>query len=282
MLSFYVSTECVFPSPAPFSFFLWFSSNMICSLFTKIFYRCMTIKYYLVLKLHPPQSDSYLLTRNTPLSMGLGTWGASNIYCNSYCIAELILQFSLSERSFVAPKLVVKVVKGLKRGNFPYFMCLLTWNWGLESDLKLLIFEWEVQMQISGGLRNYSVYILPYLANWNTIRSFVVFRYLNNKAVTSLMCFKGVDLKKVDECIGAPDADVENPVLKAEQEAQVLQQNALFFTFVFLLFLSLKHLACLWFWDVLPHKICFRLVMVLAEMWRCCQLSLSTTGNIEV
>ena len=75
----------------------------------------------------------------------------------------------------------------------------------------------------------------------------MVFRYLNNKAVTSLMCFKGVDLKKVDECIGAPDADVENPVLKAEQEAQVLQQNALFLTFVFLLFLSLKHLACLWF-----------------------------------
>lgn len=31
----------------------------------------------------------------------------------------------------------------------------------------------------------------------------------------------GVDLKKVDECIGDPDADVENPVLKAEQEAQI-------------------------------------------------------------
>ncbi|ESQ52524.1 hypothetical protein EUTSA_v10016384mg [Eutrema salsugineum] len=31
----------------------------------------------------------------------------------------------------------------------------------------------------------------------------------------------GIDLKKVDECIGDPEADVENPVLKAEQESQV-------------------------------------------------------------
>lgn len=31
----------------------------------------------------------------------------------------------------------------------------------------------------------------------------------------------GVDIKKVDECIGDPDADVENPVLKEEQEAQI-------------------------------------------------------------
>ena len=30
-----------------------------------------------------------------------------------------------------------------------------------------------------------------------------------------------IDLKKVDKCIGDPDADVENPVLKAEQESQV-------------------------------------------------------------
>ena len=32
---------------------------------------------------------------------------------------------------------------------------------------------------------------------------------------------KGVDVKKVDECIGDPEADVDNPVLKAEQDAQV-------------------------------------------------------------
>lgn len=32
---------------------------------------------------------------------------------------------------------------------------------------------------------------------------------------------KGIDLKKIDECIGDPDADVDNAVLKAEQDAQV-------------------------------------------------------------
>lgn len=31
----------------------------------------------------------------------------------------------------------------------------------------------------------------------------------------------GIDLKKVDKCIGDPEADVENPILKAEQESQV-------------------------------------------------------------
>ncbi|XP_010426913.1 PREDICTED: vacuolar-sorting receptor 1 [Camelina sativa] len=31
----------------------------------------------------------------------------------------------------------------------------------------------------------------------------------------------GIDLKKVDKCIGDPEADVENPVLKAEQESQI-------------------------------------------------------------
>ncbi|CAK9146617.1 unnamed protein product [Ilex paraguariensis] len=31
----------------------------------------------------------------------------------------------------------------------------------------------------------------------------------------------GIDLKQVDKCIGDPKADVDNPVLKAEQEAQV-------------------------------------------------------------
>lgn len=31
----------------------------------------------------------------------------------------------------------------------------------------------------------------------------------------------GLDLKKIDECIGDPQADVENPVLKAEQDAQI-------------------------------------------------------------
>ncbi|CAH2058810.1 unnamed protein product [Thlaspi arvense] len=31
----------------------------------------------------------------------------------------------------------------------------------------------------------------------------------------------GIDLEKVDKCIGDPEADVENPVLKAEQESQI-------------------------------------------------------------
>lgn len=35
------------------------------------------------------------------------------------------------------------------------------------------------------------------------------------------MVFTGVDLKKINKCIGDPDADEENPVLKSEQDAQV-------------------------------------------------------------
>lgn len=31
----------------------------------------------------------------------------------------------------------------------------------------------------------------------------------------------GVDVKKIDQCIGDPEADVDNPVLKAEQDAQI-------------------------------------------------------------
>ncbi|MQL90209.1 hypothetical protein Taro_022807 [Colocasia esculenta] len=30
-----------------------------------------------------------------------------------------------------------------------------------------------------------------------------------------------LDLKKIDKCIGDPDADEENPILKAEQDAQI-------------------------------------------------------------
>ncbi|KAF6168687.1 hypothetical protein GIB67_026573 [Kingdonia uniflora] len=33
--------------------------------------------------------------------------------------------------------------------------------------------------------------------------------------------YLGLDLKKIDQCIGDPKADAENPVLKAEQEAQI-------------------------------------------------------------
>ena len=31
----------------------------------------------------------------------------------------------------------------------------------------------------------------------------------------------GIDLKKVEKCMGDPEADEDNPVLKEEQEAQV-------------------------------------------------------------
>lgn len=34
-------------------------------------------------------------------------------------------------------------------------------------------------------------------------------------------CFTGYDVRKIDQCIGDIEADVDNPVLKAEQEAQV-------------------------------------------------------------
>ena len=43
------------------------------------------------------------------------------------------------------------------------------------------------------------------------------------KAASEIGCFTnlGVDLKKIDKCIGDPEADVENEVLKAEQDTQV-------------------------------------------------------------
>lgn len=33
--------------------------------------------------------------------------------------------------------------------------------------------------------------------------------------------FTGLDLKKIEKCMGDPDADSDNPVLKEEQDAQV-------------------------------------------------------------
>jgi hypothetical protein len=43
------------------------------------------------------------------------------------------------------------------------------------------------------------------------------------KAASENGCFAnlGVDLEKIDKCIGEPEADVENEVLKAEQDTQV-------------------------------------------------------------
>jgi hypothetical protein len=31
----------------------------------------------------------------------------------------------------------------------------------------------------------------------------------------------GIDSRKIDKCMGDPDADLDNPVLKEEQDAQV-------------------------------------------------------------
>jgi hypothetical protein len=31
----------------------------------------------------------------------------------------------------------------------------------------------------------------------------------------------GLDIEKINKCVGDPEADKENPVLKAEQDAQV-------------------------------------------------------------
>lgn len=47
------------------------------------------------------------------------------------------------------------------------------------------------------------------------------------------MFFIGVDLKKVDECMGDPQADEENPVLKEEQEAQVFEDRLILVISVF-------------------------------------------------
>jgi hypothetical protein len=40
-------------------------------------------------------------------------------------------------------------------------------------------------------------------------------------SLISSIYFAGVDLKKIKDCVGDPHADVDNPVLKAEQDAQV-------------------------------------------------------------
>lgn len=38
---------------------------------------------------------------------------------------------------------------------------------------------------------------------------------------TNLAYISGLDLKKIEKCMGDPDADSDNPVLKDEQDAQV-------------------------------------------------------------
>lgn len=57
------------------------------------------------------------------------------------------------------------------------------------------------------------------LANW--VLEVVNLLWNVLKFPSFVMCFIGVDLKKVDDCVGDPEADVDNQVLKAEQDAQV-------------------------------------------------------------
>ncbi|KAH6832406.1 vacuolar sorting receptor-like protein 1 [Perilla frutescens var. hirtella] len=43
----------------------------------------------------------------------------------------------------------------------------------------------------------------------------------NKECADQVIKSLGVDVKKIDECVGDTDADVDNPILKAEQEAQI-------------------------------------------------------------
>jgi len=45
--------------------------------------------------------------------------------------------------------------------------------------------------------------------------------------------FSGADLKKIKDCVGDPHADAENPVLKAEQDAQVSSLKCKLFLVLF-------------------------------------------------
>lgn len=42
---------------------------------------------------------------------------------------------------------------------------------------------------------------------------------------TNVACISGLDLKKIERCMGDPEADSDNPVLKEEQDAQVSIMN---------------------------------------------------------
>lgn len=65
------------------------------------------------------------------------------------------------------------------------------------------------------------------------------------------LLFTGVDLKKIKDCVGDPNANVENPVLKAEQEAQVgflkCKLQTFFMIFLFNYAIMFSCLFCIWF-----------------------------------
>ncbi|KAK2966878.1 hypothetical protein RJ640_028888 [Escallonia rubra] len=57
----------------------------------------------------------------------------------------------------------------------------------------------------------------------------------NKECADQVIQSLGIDLKEIDKCIGDPDADMDNPVLKDEQEAQVWMEDILFPKNLFLL-----------------------------------------------
>ncbi|CAN8254675.1 unnamed protein product [Cochlearia groenlandica] len=61
---------------------------------------------------------------------------------------------------------------------------------------------------------------------WDYVTDFAIRCPMKDKKYTKecadgIIKSLGIDLKKVDKCIGDPEADVENPILKAEQESQI-------------------------------------------------------------
>ncbi|KAK3031179.1 hypothetical protein RJ639_035336 [Escallonia herrerae] len=61
---------------------------------------------------------------------------------------------------------------------------------------------------------------------WDYVTDFAIYcpmkeKKYNKECADQVIQSLGIDLKEIDKCIGDPDADVDNPVLKDEQEAQV-------------------------------------------------------------
>ncbi|KAJ9694188.1 hypothetical protein PVL29_009931 [Vitis rotundifolia] len=61
---------------------------------------------------------------------------------------------------------------------------------------------------------------------WDYVTDFAIRCPMKDKKYTKecadqVILSLGVDVKKIDQCIGDPEADVDNPVLKAEQDAQI-------------------------------------------------------------
>ncbi|TVT96771.1 hypothetical protein EJB05_58012 [Eragrostis curvula] len=55
---------------------------------------------------------------------------------------------------------------------------------------------------------------------WDYVHDFAVRCPMKEKKY-SRECANGLDIEKINKCVGDPDADEENPVLKAEQDAQI-------------------------------------------------------------